>query len=392
MNIPLWHWLVRHRIAVANIGLIVVLILGMSYLGAAVLRINPLPSTYQVRVELMSSGGLAPNNDVTFRGSRVGKVADVRVSGDGVAAIAEINDTARIPVGGTVAVGRLSAAGEQYLDFRPDSDSGPYLSDGSIVDRSATSTPVTVQSVLTNMSGLIGGMNPARLNVIIDELDKALAGGPDRLRNMVAGISRAMSGLTDLLPQTQRLLENLQVIAETTMHAQPDLTTLTTGSSALFQQLTAADQEVRKFLELGPGQLATLGGIMHDTQDPMTNLITNFVAITKAAKLRQPAIEALFPALRAGSEAIGIPAHDNAFNTMVDPWPRPTCDYDTIPVVPTDKTVDTRVRLYNYCITTDPALQIRGSANAPRPNVPDNGSGPPPGVTGNELSRPAPGR
>ncbi|WP_327093931.1 MCE family protein [Nocardia vinacea] len=392
MNIPLWHWLVRHRIAVANIGLIVVLILGMSYLGAAVLRINPLPSSYRVRVELKSSGGLAPNNDVTFRGSRVGKVLDVRVSGDGVAAIAEINDTARIPVGGTVAVGRLSAAGEQYLDFRPDSDSGPYLSDGSIVDRSATSTPVTVQSVLTNMSGLIGGMNPARLNVIIDELDKALAGGPDRLRNMVAGISRAMSGLTDLLPQTQRLIENLQVIAETTTHAQPDLTTLTTGSSTLFQQLTAADQEVRKFLELGPGQLATLGGIVHDTQDPMTNLITNFVAITKAAKLRQPAIEALFPALRAGSEAIGIPAHDNAFNTMVDPWPRPTCDYDTIPVVPTDKTVDTRVRLYNYCITTNPALQVRGSANAPRPNMPDNGSGPPPGVTGNELSRPAPGR
>lgn len=392
MNIPLWHWLVRHRIAVANIGLIVVLILGMSYLGAAVLRINPLPSTYRVRVELKSSGGLAPNNDVTFRGSRVGKVLDVRVSGDGVAAIAEINDTARIPVGGTVAVGRLSAAGEQYLDFRPDSDSGPYLSDGSIVDRSATSTPVPVQSVLTNMSGLIGGMNPARLNVIIDELDKALAGGPDRLRNMVAGISRAMSGLTDLLPQTQRLIENLQVIAETTTHAQPDLTTLTTGSSTLFQQLTAADQEVRKFLELGPGQLATLGGIVHDTQDPMTNLITNFVAITKAAKLRQPAIEALFPALRAGSEAIGIPAHDNAFNTMVDPWPRPTCDYDTIPVVPTDKAVDTRVRLYNYCITTNPALQVRGSANAPRPNVPDNGSGPPPGVTGNELSRPAPGR
>ncbi|MFI6778043.1 MCE family protein [Nocardia sp. NPDC050412] len=392
MNIPLWHRLVRHRIAVANIGLIVVLILGMSYLGAAVLRINPLPSTYRVRVELKGSGGLAANNDVTFRGSRVGKVVDVRVSGDGVAAIAEINDTARIPVGGTVAVGRLSAAGEQYLDFRPDSDSGPYLSDGSIVDRSATSTPVTVQAVLTNMSGLIGGMNPTRLNVIIDELDKALAGGPDRLRNMVAGISRAMSGLTDLLPQTQRLIQNLQVIAETTTHAQPDLTTLTTGSSALFQQLTVADQEVREFLELGPDQLATLGGIVHDTQDPMTNLITNFVAITKAAKLRQPAIEALFPALREGSQAIGIPAHDNAFNTMVDPWPRPTCDYDTIPVVPTDKTVDTRVRLYNYCVTTNPALQVRGSANAPRPNVPDNGSGPPPGVTGNELSRPAPGR
>ncbi|KIA63315.1 MCE family protein [Nocardia vulneris] len=392
MTIPLWQWLVRHRIAVANIGLILVLLVGVSYLGAAVLRINLLPNTYTVRVELQNSGGLAANNDVSFRGVRVGRVTEVRISGDGVAAIAEIDKGARIPVGGTVAVGRLSAAGEQYLDFRPDTDSGPYLGDGAVVDRARTTVPVTVQSVLSSMSGLIGGLNPARLNVIIDELDKALAGGPDRLRNMISGISRAMAGLTDLLPQTRQLIENLQVIAETTSHAQPDLSTLTTGSSALFQQLSAADAEVRKFLELGPGQLATLGGIVRDTEDPVTNLVTNFVAITKAAKLRAPAIAALFPALRAGSAAIGVPAHDNAYHTLIDPWPRPSCDYGTVPVVPTTKTADTRVRLYNYCITDNPALQVRGSANAPRPNVPDNGSGPPPGVSGDELSRPAPGR
>ncbi|WP_338768204.1 MCE family protein [Nocardia vulneris] len=392
MTIPLWQWLVRHRIAVANIGLILVLLVGVSYLGAAVLRINLLPNTYTVRVELQNSGGLAANNDVSFRGVRVGRVTEVRISGDGVAAIAEIEKGARIPVGGTVAVGRLSAAGEQYLDFRPDTDSGPYLGDGAVVDRARTTVPVTVQSVLSSMSGLIGGLNPARLNVIIDELDKALAGGPDRLRNMISGISRAMAGLTDLLPQTRQLIENLQVIAETTSHAQPDLSTLTTGSSALFQQLSAADAEVRTFLELGPGQLATLGGIVRDTEDPVTNLVTNFVAITKAAKLRAPAIAALFPALRAGSAAIGVPAHDNAYHTLIDPWPRPSCDYGTVPVVPTTKTADTRVRLYNYCTTDNPALQVRGSANAPRPNVPDNGSGPPPGVTGDELSRPAPGR
>ncbi|MBF6124643.1 MCE family protein [Nocardia brasiliensis] len=392
MTIPLWQWLVRHRIAVANIGLILVLLVGVSYLGAAVLRINLLPNTYTVRVELQNSGGLAANNDVSFRGVRVGRVTEVRISGDGVAAIAEIDKSARIPVGGTVAVGRLSAAGEQYLDFRPDTDSGPYLGDGAVVDRARTTAPVTVQSVLSSMSGLIGGLNPGRLNVIVDELDKALAGGPDRLRNMISGISRAMAGLTDLLPQTRQLIENLQVIAETTSHAQPDLSTLTTGSSALFQQLSAADAEVRKFLELGPGQLATLGGIVRDTEDPVTNLVTNFVAITRAAKLRAPAIAALFPALRAGSAAIGVPAHDNAYHTLIDPWPRPSCDYGTVPVVPTTKTVDTRVRLYNYCTTDNPALQVRGSANAPRPNVPDNGSGPPPGATGDELSRPVPGR
>ncbi|MGV9822378.1 MCE family protein [Nocardia xishanensis] len=392
MSIPLWNYLVRKRIAVANIGLVLVLILGSAYLGAQVLRFDPLPNTYLVTVELQTSGGLLANNDVTFRGTRVGRVREVRVADIGIAAVAEIQSSVRIPVGGTVAVGRLSAAGEQYLDFRPDSDTGPYLGDGDVVAMSQTKAPVSVQSVLANVSGMIGGMNPQRLTVIVDELDKALAGGPDRLRNMISGISRAMAGLTDLLPQTRQLIENLEIISETTSHAQPDLTTLTTGAGALFEQLTAADQEVRRFLDLAPGQLATLGGFVTETEDPVTNLVTNFVAITKSAKLRQPAIAALFPALREGAEAIGVPAHDGAFHTLVDPWPRPTCDYETIPVVPTLATTDTRVRLYNYCVTNNPALQVRGSANAPRPNVPDNGSGPPPGVTGNELSRPVPGR
>ncbi|MFC3961940.1 MCE family protein [Nocardia jiangsuensis] len=393
MNIPLWNWLVRNRIAVANLGLVLVLIFGSGYLALAIMRLDLLPArTYAVTVQLRDSGGLAANNDVTFRGSRIGKVTEVRVSGPGVAAVAEIKSDVRIPVGGTVAVGRLSAAGEQYLDFRPDTEGGPYLGDGSLVDVSRTDTPVPVQSLLLNLSGLIGSLNPERLTVIVDELDRALRGGPDRLRNMVSGISQALAGLDGMLPQTQQLIRNLAVIADTTSLAQPDLTTLTTGAGALFRQLTAADAEVRDFLDLAPGQLATLGGFIEETQDPITNLVTNFVAITRAAKLRAPAIAALFPALREGSEALGIPAHDGAFHTLVDPWPRPTCDYDTIPVVPTLTATDTRVRLYNYCVTSNPALQVRGSANAPRPNVPDNGSGPPPGVTGDELSRPIPGR
>ncbi|NKY49348.1 MCE family protein [Nocardia vermiculata] len=390
MNTPLWNWVVRRRIALANLSLIVVLVIGTGYLGRYVLRFNLIPHTFDVTVQLADSGGIMAGNDVTFRGTRVGEVTDVRVAGDGIEAIAEIDDDARIPVGGTVHVGRLSAAGEQYLDFRPEADTGPYLSDGAVVERARTSTPIPVQNLLTDLSGFIGGMNPGRLTVIVDELDKALAGGPDRLHNMISGISRAMAGLNDLLPQTQQLIENLEVIAETTSHAQPDLGTLTAAGSALFQQATAADNEIRTFLDQGPGELSTLGGVVTQNVDPMTDLITNFVAITKAAKLRQPAIEALFPALRKGIQALGVPAHDGSYHTLADFWPRPTCEYDTIPVAPTKIMTDTRVRLYNYCLTSDPALQVRGSANAPRPDVPDNGSGPPPGVSGNEMSQPIP--
>ncbi|MFF2551220.1 MCE family protein [Nocardia sp. NPDC058058] len=379
----------RHIAGLAAVGLVITLLVGGGYLLIDVVRIDPLRETMTVRVELTSSGGLLPNSDVTFRGVRVGTVRSAELSEHGVIAIAEIDAAQHIPVGGTVVVARLSAAGEQYLDFRPDTDGPPYLADGAVISADRTGTPVTINEFLTDTAGFIGGLNPERLNVIVAELDKALAGGPDRLRTVLSGISQAMNGLTGLLPQTRNLVEKLEVIAETTSHAQPDLGTLVGGAGVLFGQFTAADQEVRRLLELGPGQLATLGGVVAETTDPVTNLVTNLAAITRAARLRTPALAALFPALRSGTAMLGIPVHDNAFHTMVDIWPRPTCEYATIPVSPV-KVSDGAIRLYNYCVTDDPGQQIRGSADAPRPGGPDNTSGPPPGVTGNELSVPLP--
>lgn len=384
-------WATARRLPLAIVGMVLMLLLGGTYLAVDIVRINPLHSTFSVRILMSGSGGLLPGNDVSFRGSRVGAVRSVELSDNGVIAIIEIDSGTKISSDSPVFIQRLSAAGEQFLDFQPAADRSPYLSDGAVVEASQVTTPVTVESFLSNTGGLIGGLNPDRLTVIVDELDKALADGPDKLRNVISGLSHAMSGLSGLLPQTRQLLQNLQVIAETTSHAQPDLSTLVRGSGELFAQLTAADLEVRRLLEQGPGQLDTLGGIITETSDPVTNLVTNFVAITRAARLRTPALTALFPAIRAGSAAIGVPAHDGAFNTMLDIWPRPTCEYDTIPVSPAHVS-DGRMRLYNYCLTTDPALQIRGSANAPRPDVPDNGAAPPPGVTGNETSEPLPGR
>ena len=49
------------------------------------------------------------------------------------------------------------------------------------------------------------------------------------------------------------------------------------------------------------------------------------------------------------------------------------------------------VPLYNYCLDHDPSIQVRGSANAPRPPG-DDTAGPPPRSTGDERTTPEPQR
>ncbi|MFD7842011.1 MlaD family protein [Nocardia sp. NPDC059764] len=386
------NWVSRHKNLVSNAALVLILLVGASYLAISVMRVNPLRETYTVTVNLDRSGGLQAGNDVTLRGFRVGKVNDIKLidNGAAIAATAEIDKKYSIPADTVVAVGALSGAGEQYIDFRPNTESGPFLHNGSLVqfDPAKVKTPTPVWSVLDNASALIAQVDPDKFSAILTELDTALSGGPDQLRSLINAVSIATKGLDDLLPQTTNLLKNLQVISGTTALAQPDLGTLTRNSSVLFNQFNDANAELQKILEQAPGQMRDLGAVLDKTADPMTSLATNFAAITRAAQLRAPALRALFPSLVIGTSAMGVPAHDGEFYTIIDIWPRAFCDYATKKVRPDVATESTFPKWAGYCQNPPQDQQIRGSANAPRPDVPNNGALPPAGADPNERTLP----
>ncbi|MBH0781210.1 MlaD family protein [Nocardia bovistercoris] len=383
--------LLRSKIFWSNAGLVLVLVVGASYLLVNVMRVNPLQDNYTVTVNLDRSGGLQPGNDVTLRGFRVGKVTSITLTnrGQSISVAARIDSKYSIPVDTAISVQALSGAGEQYIDFRPASQDGPFLKDGAVIDfdPAKIKTPTPIWSVLDNSSALIAQIDPDKFQVILSELDIALSAGPDQLRGLVNGISLAAAGLDSLLPQTTNLISNLRVIAETTSHAQPDLATLTRNSGVLFDQFNQANAELQAVLDKAPGQLADLGAVVDRTADPITSLVTNFVAITKAAQLRTPALSALFPSLAIGLKAVGVPAHDNEFHTIADIWPRPVCIYQTPPDRP-ETVKDGSMPRWNYCVNPPPGQQIRGAANAPRPDVPNNGAQMPPGVDPKERTLP----
>lgn len=381
----------RHKILFSNVGLVLALVIGATYLAVDVMRFNPLRSTYTVTVNLDRSGGLQPGNDVTLRGYRVGEVDSIELTdgGAGIEAKATVDSRYKIPVDTQVAVQALSGAGEQYIDFRPAGEEGPFLTDGSVIDfdPERVHTPVPITEVLEDSSDLITQIDPKKFSVILNELDTALSGGPDQLRSLIEGVSLAVAGLDSLLPQTTNLITNLRTITATTSLAQPDLGTLTHNSGVLFEQFNKANAELQSVLAESPGQFTRLGAVLDTNIDPITAIAQNFVAVTRAAQLRTPALRALFPALEVGGSALGVPAYDNEFHTVLDIWFRPYCQYRSTPVK-TQVIQDGTLPRWNYCDNPAPGQQIRGAANAPRPDVPNNGANMPPGVDPNERTLP----
>ncbi|OZF04289.1 MCE family protein [Rhodococcus sp. 15-2388-1-1a] len=378
------HWVTRHPVLVSNTALALVLLVGAAYLTVGALRIDPLSDDYRVTVRLHGSGGVQANGDVSVRGQRIGRVAAVDITVDGVEAQLDISAGHRVPADGTVVVAALSAAGEQYIDFRPDSDDAPYLADGDVVEQDRTDTPVPFATMLVSVTDLVSQIDPAQLSSIIDELDAATAGGPAELQAIIDGGGALLTGLDSVLPETITLIRTGRTLLQTVGDIEPDLTRLSIGGTALAEQLSASDAEIRALLDDTPARLDSAKAVIGENRDAGGDLLKNLARIARAARLHTPAIAALFPAMSAGAGAFGLAGHDNQLNVVADPYPRPTCDYLNPTVSPSIAAMTPPLK-YMYCNSIDPGLQVRGAQNVPRPPGDDTG-GPPAGATGQERT------
>ena len=138
------------RIKLVVFGVIAVLVIG--YIGfhyANLGRLLGLRGYYTVQMELSNTGGLFPNGDVTYRGVSVGRVGALRLTPTGVVADLNISSSAPpIPARLYAVVADLSAVGEEYVDLRPITTTGPYLAEGSVIPREHTVIPLPVTSLL----------------------------------------------------------------------------------------------------------------------------------------------------------------------------------------------------------------------------------------------------
>ncbi|PPJ20181.1 MCE family protein [Nocardia nova] len=380
----------QHRILTSCVALLLVLILAVGYLLLGSLQINPMRSNYQLRIALAQSGGLLPGQDVTLRGVRIGRVSSVDTDSHGVIAVAAIESGTRIPVSTHVRVASLSAAGEQYLDFRPDSDAAPYLSDGALVDQRNTSTPTTLAGLLGSLNGTLTQVDPAKVEAIVRELGVSSA-GPDKLAAVVDGGMFMLSTLDSVLPQTASLLHNSKAVLTTLGETAPGLQSTAQNLSATMAGVSTMTGGYEALLGNTPGALTAVDSIIADNSPTMVQLLGNLTTTSQMAYVHSPALrEFFFPQQRAGStlDAIGTGLHDGAAWALVSAYPKYSCDYD-LPRLPGSIPNYPEPYLTARCTDPDPSVLPRGAANAPRPPG-DNTATAPPGADPRQRADPTP--
>lgn len=378
----------RRRSLLSTAALVLTLVLSSAYVMWGALRVSPFSSAYRVTIELPESGGLLPDQDVTLRGVAVGRVQSLAVTPHGVAAVATVRSDVRIPVSSPVRVSGLSAAGEQYIEFVPTSDAGPYLADGSVVAQSNTSVPVSLAQLLADSDGVLAQVDPAKLELIKRELSMSDE-GPRKLADIIDGGTFLLSTLDSVLPQTTSLLRTSRIVLTTAADKNAGIEVATGNLSRTFTGVNRMLDGYRRFVDQTPATLTAADTLFSDNSDTMVGLLASMATASQLLYVRVPALTALFPDYRGSVlDALGTTMHDHGLWVTADVYPRYACDYGT-PRRPPSAADYPEPPLYTYCRDDDPAVLIRGAKNAPRP-AGDDTAGPPPGADLGQTTDPTP--
>ncbi|MBB3602676.1 phospholipid/cholesterol/gamma-HCH transport system substrate-binding protein [Mycolicibacterium sp. BK556] len=164
--------------------LVVMTLAGAAYMSFGVLDVGPTKQVNRLTLLLNSSGGLMPTSEVTMRGIKVGRVTGIQTTNTGLAVSMDVDRKYQVPADSTISVENLSAAGEQYIDFRPKVIAPPYFSDGAVIPADRVAPIVTASDLLTKANVLFTALNLDQIHGIIKDMSAAFSGNDETIDSL----------------------------------------------------------------------------------------------------------------------------------------------------------------------------------------------------------------
>jgi phospholipid/cholesterol/gamma-HCH transport system substrate-binding protein len=329
-----------------------------------------------VTLQLPAAGGLYRFSNVTYRGVQIGEVTSVRLTDSGAEAIMRLATSPKIPSDLQAEVLSVSAVGEQYVDLRPRTDSGPYLRDGSVIPVQDTTIPQEVGPMLDQVSQLVGSIPKDRLSDLLDESFKGFNGAGDDFQSLLDSSSKLTGDVNGVSDQSRRLIEDSGPLLDSQAETIDAIRTWARSLSGITEQVAQNDPDIRAILQNGPGFASEVSTLLNQVKPTLPVLLANLNTLGQIFVTYNPGLEQLL-VLLPGTIALeqsfgkmknnpeGLPLSDFAI-TVTDP---PVCTVGYLPPSqwrsPADQTtLDTPDGL--YCkLPQDSPIAVRGARNYP---------------------------
>ncbi|MEV0709867.1 MlaD family protein [Nocardia aurea] len=317
--------LVRYQL----IAFALIAVLGVVYVGARYVRLDEMFGfgLYRVKVEATQTGGIYKGAEVTYRGVPVGRVGDLQLSSDGVVLTLDLETSGpRIPASAKAVVANRSAIGEQYVDLQPDSDSGPYLENDSVIV--GASTPISVEELIGSVDHFTSSVDLAALHTTVTELGKALNGKGDDLKVLLESLNTFTETFDEALPQTIQLIRDGKIALGTQAEQSAAIRQFSDGLDQVTAQLRSSDPAVRRLIGTGTDAGRQIGALLRESGAALTEDLTNLRVLLRAISPKFYALQPLLimlPGLSVGASATAPGDGTSHFGLVLEVNNPPAC-------------------------------------------------------------------
>lgn len=355
----------ERRVRLAEGVLAFIVVVGALVVGRTLVAGPLFAGAYTVHVDLPAAAGLHEHADVAYRGQHIGTVTGVKLTSSGVRATLHIENDLPIPRDTEVIVSNLSAVGEQYVDFRPRTMDGPYLTEGSTIRSGAASLPTPTWQVLANSQKLLSRVDTADIATISHEVNAIFGSGDADLPGLLDEVERTLDMLERITPDVLQLVTEGEKPLATMDELSPEIRNLVDNSRKITKQLKKSNPTIKKLINEGSVLIPVIVDEFDANSPVLVRMLDNGAPVAAMAKAHLPGLLHWYEWGPKQLVAMADATRDKSAHVILVITFAENCRYGK-EIGPFEE--DVELPLTARCTTVDPHIQQRGSQYAPSPD------------------------
>lgn len=353
------------------IAFVILSAVGITYITASYLGLvdRVTGRGIDVTAQLPRSGGLFEGSEVTYRGVKIGKVSRMTPTEEGVDVRIALEEETELPLDSAMYVHNLSAVGEQYLDFQPPDDEGPYAEDGAVFVAGEEALPTDEGDLLVDIDAFVGSVDGDDLEVTIAELGDLFEGTGRDLQKLLDNGSVFIEEASEHTEETIRLLDSGLTVLRTQRGQKENIRSFAEDLSTLTRALRRSDGDLRQVVSRAPAAARELRVLLEDLEPTLPVFLSDLTTTGQVLLSHIAGIEQLLvtypPLIAAGPTGSTADGYGHV-NLQLD-YSVPPCTQGYLPPEDWRSTQDLTDgdEIFPAKCTAGPPYAMRGSNYAP---------------------------
>lgn len=184
----------------------------------------PMPGTagrgegsYEIQVQMPNVTTLTQNSPVLIDDVTVGSITGIEVEDWHALVTVSLEPDVELPANATARIGQTSLLGSQHLELAPPADEPAQgrLEAGDVIPLDRAGAYPTTEQTLSSLSVVLNGGGLAQINDITTELNAALTGREDSIRNLLPRIDELVTTLDTQRGDIISAMEGMDRLAST---------------------------------------------------------------------------------------------------------------------------------------------------------------------------------